>query len=222
MLRLALHGGLFSGKTTLAEALRDQGNFQLIDYTGLLKLLAVEALNAIGVTVTIEEMLANKEKYRPFIIELGRLCGFDEGFGLDEIVEKLQDDISYVLDNVRFDAQYEKLEKAGFILVRVQTPMHIRVARAIGKGITRQEFARRIEDATEAPLREFPNEVRISVDGPIEDILHDLTTKIAALQLAQKRQARADAGQVTLESDAAAADAEELGVVAATETEPGS
>lgn len=216
MLRLALHGGLFSGKTTLADALVTHSGFQKIDYTGLLKTFVVEALKAVGVEVTIEDILANKEYYRPLIIDFGHVIGFDDGYGIKEILERLPEEDSVVFDNVRFDAQFEKLEAAGFILVRITTPMHMRVARAIGKGISRSEFARCIEDSSEAPLREYPNEVRIHVDGPIETVIDDLTAKILNLQLAQKQAQDAAAGQAAAESAATPADAEELPVVATT------
>lgn len=193
MLRLALTGGLFSGKTTLADALVERSGFQKIDYTGLLKTFVVEALKAIGVEVTIEDILANKEKYRPLIIELGHVIGFDDGYGIDEILAALEDDKSYVFDNCRFDAQYEKLVEAGFILVRITTPMRVRLARAMGQGITRAEFARRIEDASESPLREFPYEVHISVDGDIEQVIEDLTGKLLNVGFERKKAAEAEA-----------------------------
>ena len=107
MARLALTGGLFSGKTTLADALVERSKFKKIDYTGLLKRAAAMALQACGLEVTVEDILSDKEKYRPLLIELGHVLDFDHCYGIEEIIEQLEDDESYVFDNCRFDAQYE-------------------------------------------------------------------------------------------------------------------
>lgn len=179
MLRLALHGGLYSGKSTLASALRERG-FAYVNYTDMLKELVVVALNAIGVEVTIEQLRAEKAKFRNYIIETGIICGFDDGYLIPEILAKLatMPDQAVVWDNVRFPAQMDLLLPHGYRLVRLTTPLAIRQARAKAKGVSAAEFRAALKKPTEKPLPVYPGEVSISVDGDMDAVIQELTVRL--------------------------------------------
>lgn len=189
--RIALHGGLFSGKSTLAAALEAQG-FGYINYTQLLKMLTVGALNAIGIDATLEDLEGrDKERYRPYVISTGSVRGFDQGWGIDEVVvpllAKTGEPQGVVFDNVRFDAQMDKLVPLGFRLVRLTTPWAVRMDRAERKGMTVTEFRTATQDGTERPLSYYPGEIEVSVDGPMDAVLQELSDKIAEAVLAERR-----------------------------------
>jgi hypothetical protein len=170
-LRLALHGGLLSGKSTLATALEERG-FAYINYTRLLKQYAVGALEACGITTSLMMIEADKEKYRRFLIELGDQLGFDHGFGIDETLAPIiKNEDRLVFDNVRFPAQMDKLVALGFRMVRIDTPMAVREERAAARGMSVDYFLQRTDSYSEVPLPEYPGEIRLSVDGPMDDVL---------------------------------------------------
>lgn len=206
-MRLALHGGLFSGKSTLAKELTAR-EFTLVNYTDYLKELYARSLRAVGIDITKEQVIQNKEQERPHIISFGTRIGFDQGNYVEEALDEeatdpgqlcssdgdgLYPDI--VFDNVRFPAQVEKLLNYGFRLVRVNTPVAIRQERALAKGITQAQFLQRMSDPSEDPLPYFPGEVSLSVDGDIDKILQDLTTKLGMAQLTETLLKRAQDAQ---------------------------
>lgn len=179
--RLALHGYQFGGKSELAKALEELG-FGYVNYTQLLKKYALLALAALGIDATLDDLEGpEKEKYRNFVIETGTVIGFDQGFGIDEsVIPAIQASgiEAVVFDNVRFPAQMDKLLPHGFRLVRIVTPLETRLERAVAKGYTRAGYLKALEKITETPLPEYPGEIQIVVDGPMEDVLKDLFTKI--------------------------------------------
>jgi hypothetical protein len=197
-MRLALHGGLFSGKSSLATELVARG-FALVNYTDYLKELYARSLRAVGIDITKAEVIRNKEQERPHIISFGTRIGFDKGNFVEEALEdgcewayddSLEDGddglpTDIVFDNVRFDTQMEKLLKYGFRLVRVNTPLGVRSARAAIKGLTMEQFMQRTSDPSEAPLSYFPGEISLSVDGEVDKIMQDLTAKLGMAQLTE-------------------------------------
>lgn len=179
MMKLALHGARFSGKSTLARALEARG-WQWLNYTDLIKEMLCEALAAIGITLTVEQIHENKEFYRNLIIEFATVAGFDDGFGVDRMLASIRPDAEgVVFDNVRFLPQWEMLEKEGFTLVRLTTQDHFREARGRAVGVTRDELRLAALRSTETPLPEQPGEIRLHQVGAIEDVLNDLTALLA-------------------------------------------
>lgn len=180
MLRLALSGGLYSGKSTLARKLVNDCGFTLVNYTDILKGFAAVALQSIGVNVSTADIKADKEKYRRFIIEVGTLLGFDAGYGIDDLVQLLdaQARTRVVFDCVRFGAQFELLRRAGFRLVRVETPYNARIERAAEAGVSFDAFAAKMADPSEQPLPHYPGEVSISVEGDLDAVVGALTAKL--------------------------------------------
>jgi len=192
-MRLALHGGLFSGKSTLATALEARG-FVYVNYTRYLKVLYARSLRAVGIQMSADDVERDKERERPHIISFGSRIGFDKGNFVEECLDEeasirhdeytaLADDI--VFDNVRFDAQMEKLLTHGFRLVRITTPLSIRKERALAKGLTLSQFADRVEDPSEAPLSYFPGEASIAVEGDMDKVLNTLAARLGTAQLTE-------------------------------------
>lgn len=197
MPRYALHGELFSGKSTLASALEARG-FAYVNYTQYLKILAARSLSAIGIPTTVAMIEANKEEYRAYLIALGTRCGFDQGNFVEECLRHdtiWEDDDNgvaqggdglpkhIVFDNVRFPAQFEKLIPLGFRLVRLSTPYGVRLSRAEAKGLSRADYDARLADKSETPLPEYPGEISLSVNGPTDALVDTL----AALTLYRER-----------------------------------
>ena len=178
MFKIALHGGLKSGKSTLAKSLEERG-FQYLNYTDLIKQMLAEALAAIGVHVTVDEIRANKEKFRQLIIEFAAVVGFNDGFGIDRMLSEIKPDVTgVVFDNVRFLKQWEILQPEGFVLVRLTTPERIRLARARGEGMPRSEFEGYSAQLTEQPLPPQADEITLNVSGNLDKILDTLTAEI--------------------------------------------
>lgn len=134
-MRIALTGPMFSGKTTLANYLQDNHGYVWVNYTDYLKTLAVRALQSIGLSARVEDILTNKPTYRPFLQELGTVVGYDQGsYVLDCLNEAcagypLPDDV--VFDNVRFATQYAKLQPLDFRLVRLAIDPATRGSRGV-------------------------------------------------------------------------------------------
>lgn len=172
---LATHGGLFSGKTTIAEFLRDEHGFKYFSYTDMLKAFAIESLRAVGVEVSLAQMKADKEKYRQYLIELARLIGYDEGYGLEELCARIADtpelrESNIVIDTLRAEAQIDILSKHGFRLLRVVTPIQERRRRARALGLTDAEFTKKAKDPTENPLMYREGEIQVIGNGNLHAI----------------------------------------------------
>jgi dephospho-CoA kinase len=195
MLRLALTGGLMSGKSSLARYLVNEHGFHYVNYTDLIKEFASVALAEVGMQVSVADIHADKERYRPFLIALATLLDFDHGYGIDEIVKLLdaQKADKVVFDNCRFDPQFEKLQAAGFRLVRITTPYTVRLARGLEKGMTKDAFDALVNGTVEVPLRSFPGEVRISVDGDMDAVCNTLSGRILKAEMRERRVRRAAA-----------------------------
>lgn len=205
-MRLALHGGLYSGKSTLARALVEQG-FTYVNYTEYLKILYVQEYNRrnpnFGEELSLAEVEANKEEHRTALIAFGSEIGFDKGNYVEEALryytergvipsgpdfdptDLMPRDI--VFDNVRFDAQMEKLLGHGFRLVRITTAIPVRLTRAVNAGLTHGAFYDRLMDTSEAPLSAFDGEVALPVDGPMEDVLNTLTAQVLFMQSLEQK-----------------------------------
>jgi hypothetical protein len=151
-MRIALHGPMYSGKTTLARKLESAHGFTLVNYTDYLKSLAVKALNALGQLTSVEEIAANKTKYRPFLQDLGTLLDFDGGKYVGQCLfeqspicltgDPLGLPEHIVFDNVRTLAQLDILKKYGFRLLRLGLSPDEQRRRAAELGVSQVELDR--------------------------------------------------------------------------------
>lgn len=178
MLRLALHGPKLSGKSTLAIELEARG-FQRLNFTDLIKELFCAWADLWGVSITVEDIYADKEAYRPDLIAFANAAGFDDGFGVEMLIDQIDPNATgVVFDNVRTEAQWKLLKAAGFTLVRLTTEERFRVARAMTLCISREDFLATADSFTEMPLPTEPDEIRLHQAGPIDDVLNDLAAKV--------------------------------------------
>lgn len=185
-MRLALVGAMYSGKTRLANYMRDEHGVTVLSYTDSLKVKLVDALNAIGVRVTLDDVLANKKVYRPLLQELGSFLGYDEGYGVRKMVEQWQalgSPEPVIFDNVRFPAQWEMLKEYGFVLVGMQVSRGIQVARARGLGVSDEDFAKMASHNAESW---FDCEIALDADKPTED-LADVLLRLAGMPVSRPR-----------------------------------
>lgn len=177
---LALHGPLKSGKSTLAEALRQRG-FTYVNFTRDIKVRAARALSATSERyVAVETIEQHKEDFRPFLIELARMIGVDEGLTVPEVLdEQLGAVLDYwpqriVFDNVRYAAQMDRLVPYGFRLVRLTLTDWAQEERARRDGMNIDRLFDLREDATEQPLHYYPGELRLNANQPADYVLMDL------------------------------------------------
>ena len=143
-MRFALTGPMYSGKTTLANYLEERYSYININYSRTLKHIACDMLNAVDYQelfhlsdeLTVADIEANKPKYRAFLQEIGTICGFDNGGFVDKVCEQLDNypAANAVFDNVRYPAQFEKLQKKGFVLVRLVDPTNVASQRGVITG----------------------------------------------------------------------------------------
>jgi hypothetical protein len=188
-MRIALHGPLYSGKTTLAHQLVNVHGFTLVNYTDYLKNLTAIMFNAIGKPLTVEQIKADKATWRPFLQSLGTRVGFDEGEYVEQCLRE-QAGIEYVysdparsewlldskivFDNVRTQAQLDILRPYGFKLVRLTIPYSLQIERANVLGVSGEELVRVNLHNIEHGLPEQDEEIRLSAECTVENSIASL------------------------------------------------
>lgn len=185
MARLALHGPMYSGKSTLGHALEQDYGYTFADFTGYLKILAARALSQPGGAWHSREMIEqNKGNYRTFLQEFGRLINFDSGkpyveqvlgdacFAgwLDHRAVTHATDQDVVFDNVRTLEQWEELQRFGFTLVRLSITPELQAERAFAKGLTLGELERMRAHPCEQPLPQQAQELILPADHPVDEL----------------------------------------------------
>lgn len=137
MERIALIGQTYTGKTTLALALKARG-YLLVNFTDVLKQELITALAVVGKRVTMAELKQDKHKYRKLLQEFGVVIGFDDD---PRYVEEalvgwhvLFPDTPVVFDNVRTIEQWSVLKRYGFTLVETVADEKTRLQRALAAG----------------------------------------------------------------------------------------
>jgi len=166
--RFALHGPMFSGKSTLAKLLEMEHGFENLDYTDWGKSLVAQALQGmLARRVTHDEVRVrkNEPRMREFTIAALRFYGFDEGVGVKEMASTLEPEQPAVFDNVRYLPQYHALIPYGFTLVRLVINPYEQVLRADRAGMPYEKLVQLRRETSEQPLPEQAGEVRLVVDG---------------------------------------------------------
>lgn len=180
MAKLALHGPMYSGKTTLSRALVARHGYEWIDYTSELKKMAARSLSAVGYETTLEDIQVYKPKYRAYLQELGVLTGFDDGTIIPDMLAALRADddslpADMVFDNVRTPQQWAMLKLVGFTLVRLQVDTLTQQRRGT---VTASGHA------IEQPLACEPGEILLNTAQDTHDIIYHLGMELNARGLA--------------------------------------
>jgi dephospho-CoA kinase len=120
---VGLTGTIYSGKTTLAEALANEG-YVHVNFSRMLKVYAERALFACGNAATVEYIEANKDSYRAFLQELGVLIGFDTHprYVLEALALSKAGERPIVFEAVRTEEQAAVLRSFGFKIVQLAFP----------------------------------------------------------------------------------------------------
>lgn len=126
-MRIALCGPAHVGKSTLCQYLWEEQGWNWIRYNDILKDWACKAINMYSSgyrnNINVADILEDKEKYRVLLQLLGDVWGFNEGNGVDEAIadwkHRMRPDRHVIFDNVRFQAQYDRLKEHGFVLVQL-------------------------------------------------------------------------------------------------------
>src|SRR6185312_2462441 len=114
-----------TGKSTLSAALRPE--YGWVNYGDHLKTLAIQAL-APHIDLSLEQVHANKERYRGFLQHFGSLIGFDD---TDRFVKEAlyfwneAGRPPATFDNVRSDTQARAVKEFDFAIVRLELPRGI-------------------------------------------------------------------------------------------------
>lgn len=173
-MKVALTGPMYSGKSTLAKYLETNANFWLMNYTDSLKDMGVRALQAAGISITLDDILTNKKRYRPFLQELGTAVGFDDGYGVQQCIDAWHDagePEHVVFDNVRFASQYAQLIPHGFVLVKLHLSPEEISRRARSKGVSADEIRKLMEHQAESGVK---SDLWINAERPVEQIAETL------------------------------------------------
>lgn len=182
---IALSGPPCAGKTTVGRELEKMG-YLFIDFCDKIKLVAADALSFSGVYTRVEDIRANKSKYRPFLQELGTLIGFDtDPYWVRESLHYYgwQEGRPAVFDNVRTADQFRVLRPLGFRLVRLEAEQIIRFKRAQQSyGVTINQFIEQERHPIELGLDLEPDVVLDATQSPdfLARILFDLRVDEAA------------------------------------------
>jgi hypothetical protein len=138
-MNIALTGPMYSGKSTLANALVARG-WVKIEFSRLLKQLYSEHLaRMMSDSPTVEQIEQNKAAYRTDLQTFGRVIDFnnDPQYVLRALKPWVEGGMSRpaVFDNVRYTSQYMVLQRFDFSLVRLNLSIYEQEKRAARLGV---------------------------------------------------------------------------------------
>lgn len=172
--RIALAGGPWAGKSTLARVLRKEYGFFAIDTSRQLKELASTALAAVGRTVSAYDMEEDKQRYRAFLEEFGTVLGIDDGWSFlrcfYDPVESQLGTQCVVVDSVRTNSQAATLAAYGFVTIELLLTADIRRERARSFGVSSEDFERTMSHAVEQPLSRDVVGIHLPGTLPVETL----------------------------------------------------
>lgn len=189
---IALTGRIATGKTAVAQELLTRG-YLLVSLTDLLKEIVAHALSSVSVPTTLNDILADKERYRALIQEFGTVIGFDQGgVFLSSALEVWRESgwRNCVIDNVRTDEQAEQAARAGFHVVRLVAHREERVRRLLADGKNPDSVLAREAHHIESGIADHlvdiqietdhitPREIALFLDGLLEDVGEEQTNVI--------------------------------------------
>lgn len=178
--RVALSGGAWYGKSTLAQRLQNTYQYYHVDAALEIKMVAATMLRAGGVMVSVNDILNNKQRFRPFLQEVGKLMGIDEG---TEFVRRFVDPalpLSFghpiVVEPIRTQSQAHALRRAGFKIVSFKVSNTLRRERARSLGVSDADYQRTIEHPLEQQLPRHLVDYELPGGMNVDDQADVLTT----------------------------------------------
>jgi hypothetical protein len=167
MRNVAIFGNMYSGKTTLAELLLRTYHWNVIvrNADGI-KALAADVYNN-GLPVdksvgyTVRNPVSGQDEFisgRQLLQRLGSsVKTFDQHFWLRYFKARTRGKHSLICDDGRFPFEFEMFKNSGWFTIKVQTPIAVRVERAImlnGQPPTQDE----LNHDSETALWDIPDE----------------------------------------------------------------
>lgn len=139
MKNLAIVGGFAAGKTTLSEGLVQQG-YTRVSFARYLKEIAAHVYGGpIGKTDTyyVADLVTGDEREisgRQLLQELGQAVKvMDRNFWINSLLGELDNgnygDGPFVTDDCRFPYEAQALKAEGFDIIKLDTPMDVRIRR---------------------------------------------------------------------------------------------
>ena len=163
MVRVAILGKIASGKSTVAEMITRK-------YPGTIKLAIAAPIKRIAKT-----HFGMKKKDRRLLQIIGNTGRIIDPFvWVNKVVSSLDNEASYVIDDVRFKNEVETLRRHGFTFLYLDVSKKERISR-INKlyGIDAPKHIQNMEDVSEVQLK--PNDADVVWKNVA---LHDLENKI--------------------------------------------
>jgi hypothetical protein len=134
---VALFGQMYAGKSTIAQALVDAG-FAKLSFAGPLKNVAALAYGPVGKTTEYEAVRDGgrlvKISGRQILQDVGQyMKHVDRDFWLKCFIRSSEQylDQPLVVDDGRFTFERDALQKAGWLIVGINTPHAVRMQRAV-------------------------------------------------------------------------------------------
>lgn len=128
--RIGLLGRAYSGKTTLANYIR-QNVVYVSDYLGNTSPLILSFADPLKRMLENNEVdLADKEKVRSLMQEVGTAFrNYNPNFFVEKLVESIGDNYPVVVDDVRYKNEADALLDKGFSLFYISTTLKERLSR---------------------------------------------------------------------------------------------
>lgn len=160
---LALVGKMGAGKTTIAESLE-----HAFGYT---RLSIASPLKSIAVQIWGDSADRDRSKLQP----LGQAVrAIDEDAWANlllsriDVMQHQQPEAHFVVDDCRFPNEYWKLREYGFVVVRVEAPVWLRVDRL--KSIGKLQDEAQLEDTSETALDGFEADYTVTNEASLDEL----------------------------------------------------
>ena len=142
MVRICLIGKMGAGKSTVAQIICENvHNMQTLSLAEPVKAIATEHF---GMAVKDRRLLQ-------IIGGTGR--ALNPNTWIDILLRKVEDTMSYVIDDARFPTEIEQLKKEGFVVVYVDASVECRLGRLKNRyGIHAQQHIDNMHDPSESQL----------------------------------------------------------------------
>lgn len=120
-MRIAISGKQGAGKSELSKIFIDKYGFEYVSFAKALKEMAIEEYG-----LSEEEVYGAKKK-REFLQNLGaEKRDEDINYWVKIVIDSLEEDKNYVLDDLRYLNEFDALKDNGFVMVRVLASEEVR------------------------------------------------------------------------------------------------